>query len=152
MVSAERAASTTDGPLPQRPPSSPAETVPSRRPGLDVVDRRRAAAQSRRRQATVLRALGALLVVGSLAATAVAHAVVASNQQQLDILQSQLTQTLIAQQGLQVARAELESPGESCTSRKASLEWSYPVRYPICRRSIRGLRSPSPKPRPPKPP
>jgi len=106
MVSTARAPSATaTRQSPRVPQGQQADS-----PRLDVLDRRDAAAQSRRRQATILRSLGALLVVGALAATAVAHAVVASDQQRLDTLQSQLTQTLIRQQGLQLARAELESP------------------------------------------
>jgi hypothetical protein len=108
MVSAARAALSTT----RQSTGSvvPAQEEPAGSPKLDVPDRRTAAAQSRRRQATILRTLGALLVVGALAATAVAHALVASDQQRLDTLQSQLTQMLIQQQGLQLTRAELESP------------------------------------------
>lgn len=82
----------------------------SSRPRLDVVERRRDKARSARRQVTVLRAMGAFLVVGTLGITAAAHTFVASDQQRIDALQIQLSQTLSAQQNLQIARAELESP------------------------------------------
>ena len=80
------------------------------RPSLDVVDRRRAASRSNRRRADMLRGLGVMFVVGALAVTAAAHTFVASDQQRIDTLQSQLTQTLAEQQDLQLSRAELESP------------------------------------------
>jgi cell division protein FtsL len=51
-----------------------------------------------------------MFVVGALAVTAAAHTFVASDQQRIDTLQSQLTQTLAEQQDLQLSRAELESP------------------------------------------
>ena len=60
--------------------------------------------------ANLLRGLGVMCVVGALAVTAAAHAFVASDQQRIDTLQGQLTQTLAQQQDLQLARAELESP------------------------------------------
>jgi cell division protein FtsB len=95
----------------------PVEEVPSPRPDsgaarprLDVVDRRLRASSSTRRQAKVLKALGALFVVGAFGVTAVAHTFVASDQQRIDALQGQLGQALATQQELQVARAELESP------------------------------------------
>jgi len=109
MVSAARTASSTTAESPGYSASPPQEELADS-PKFDVLNRRDAAAQSRRRQANLLRTLGSLLVVGALAATAAAHALVASDQQRLDTLQSQLTQTLIQQQGLQLARAELESP------------------------------------------
>ncbi len=65
---------------------------------------------SRQRQATVLRGLGVLFVVGALGLSSAAHALVASDQQRIDNLQVQLTRTLVEQQGLQLSRAELESP------------------------------------------
>jgi len=86
------------------------ESPRSGHPKLDVVDRRRSALRTTRRQVTVLRGLGVLAVMGALAATAVAHAVVAAGQQRIDTLQGQVTQTLVEQQDLQLARAELESP------------------------------------------
>jgi hypothetical protein len=110
MVSAARDAPAPAPDLAQQSSPPRPEDPRQDRPKLDVDDRRRASSQPRRRQATVLRALGALFVVGALAATAVAHAVVASGQQRLDTLQGQLTQTLVQQQSLQLARAELESP------------------------------------------
>jgi hypothetical protein len=58
----------------------------------------------------VLRALGALFVVGALGVTAAAHTLVASDQQRIDNLHGRLTQTLAEQQDLQLTRAELESP------------------------------------------
>ncbi len=82
----------------------------SGRPKLDLVDRRRSSGRTARRQATLLRGLGVLVVLGALAGTAVAHAVVAAGQQRIDTLQGQVTQTLVEQQNLQLARAELESP------------------------------------------
>jgi cell division protein FtsL len=51
-----------------------------------------------------------MFVVGALSLTAAAHAFVASDQQRIDNLQAQLTETLAEQQGLQLSRAELESP------------------------------------------
>ena len=51
-----------------------------------------------------------MFVVGALAVTAAAHTFVASDQQRIDTLQGQLTQTLAQQQDLQLSRAELESP------------------------------------------
>jgi len=63
-----------------------------------------------RRRATVLRGLGVLVVLGALAGTAIAHAMIAAGQQRIDTLQRQVTQTLVEQQNLQLARAELESP------------------------------------------
>ena len=51
-----------------------------------------------------------MFVVGALAVTAAAHTFVASDQQRIDTLQSQLTQTLAEQQDLQLSRAELASP------------------------------------------
>ncbi len=82
----------------------------SGRPKLDVVDRRRSAMRTARRQATALRGLGVLVVLGALAGTAVAHAMVAAGQQRIDTLQGQVTKALVEQQNLQLARAELESP------------------------------------------
>jgi len=75
-----------------------------------VVERRRAAARSVRRRVNLLRGLGVMCVVGALAVTAAAHTFVASDQQRIDALQSQLSQALAAQQNLQLTRAELESP------------------------------------------
>jgi cell division protein FtsB len=98
------------------PSTLPAEKAPSPRhgsggrPRLDVVDRRQPAASRERRQATVLKALGAMFVVGALAVTAAAHTFVASDQQRIDALQSQLSSTLATQQDLQLSRAQLESP------------------------------------------
>jgi len=80
------------------------------RPKLDVVDRRLRASRSTRRQANVLKALGVSFVLGALAVTAAAHTFVASDQQQIDNLQGQLSRALATQQELQVSRAELESP------------------------------------------
>ena len=95
----------------------PVEEAPSSRPDpgaarptLDVVDRRIRASSSTRRQAKVLKALGALFVLGAFGVTAAAHTFVASDQQRIDALQVQLGQALATQQELQVARAELESP------------------------------------------
>ena len=58
----------------------------------------------------MLRGLGVMFVVGALAVTAAAHTFVASDQQRIDTLQGQLSQTLAEQQDLQLTRAELESP------------------------------------------
>ncbi len=85
------------------------ETTESR-PRLDVVERRRDRTRSVRRQARLLRTMGVLLVVGALGVTAAAHTFVASDQERVDALQLQLSQTLAAQQDLQIARAQLESP------------------------------------------
>jgi len=94
----------------REPAPSRRDSTTAGRPRLGVVDRRRHATRAHRRQARVLRALGALFVVGALGVTAVAHTFVASYQQRIDILQGQLTQTLAEQQDLQLSRAELESP------------------------------------------
>jgi cell division protein FtsL len=75
-----------------------------------VVERRRAAARSVRRRVNLLRGLGVMFVVGALAVTAAAHTFVASDQQRIDALETQLSQALAAQQNLQLSRAELESP------------------------------------------
>jgi len=80
------------------------------RPRLDVVDRSRRATRTLHRQARVLRTLGVMFVVGALAITAAAHTFVASDQQRIDSLQTELTQSLAEQQDLQLSRAELESP------------------------------------------
>ena len=48
------------------------------------------------------------------------HTFVASDQQRIDTLQSQLTQTLAEQQDLQLSRAELESPAASAGHRRAA--------------------------------
>jgi cell division protein FtsB len=95
-------------PVEEVPSSRPDSGAP--RPSLDVVDRRLRASSSTRRQAKVLKALGALFVVGAFGVTAAAHTFVASDQQRIDALQGQLGQALATQQELQVARAELESP------------------------------------------
>ncbi|MGD0943278.1 MAG: hypothetical protein ABR972_03240 [Acidimicrobiales bacterium] len=86
------------------------EELGASRPRLDVVDRRLRASRSVHRQANLLRALGVLLVVGALAVTAAAHTFVASDQQRVDALQAELSQSLGEQQDLQLSRAELESP------------------------------------------
>ncbi|MGD0983529.1 MAG: hypothetical protein ABSA65_06895 [Acidimicrobiales bacterium] len=111
MASAARSVSNAARALPALEPgtSRPAEAGSSR-PRLDVVERRRAAARSVRRRVNLLRGLGVMFVVGALAVTAAAHTFVASDQQRIDALQNQLTQALAAQQDLQLARAELESP------------------------------------------
>ena len=111
MASAARSVSNAAQALPALEPgtSRPAEAGSSR-PRLDVVERRRAAARSVRRRVNLLRGLGVMFVVGALAVTAAAHTFVASDQQRIDALQNQLTQALAAQQDLQLARAELESP------------------------------------------
>ena len=101
---AARRLPTSDAPAP-----GPGELSP-RRPKLDIVDRRLKASRSVHRQANVLRGLGVLFVVGALAVTAAAHTFVASDQQRIDALQAQLTQSLVSQQDLQISRAELESP------------------------------------------
>jgi cell division protein FtsL len=110
-MAAARADSLTERRLPasDAPSADPGELSP-RRPKLDVVDRRLRASRSVHRQANVLRALGVMFVVGALAVTAVAHTLVASDQQRIDTLQSQLAQSLTNQQNLQISRAELESP------------------------------------------
>jgi cell division protein FtsL len=109
MATAARAVSTAARALPAREPArEPASARP--RPRLDVVDRRRAGSRSSHRKANTLRGLGVMFVVGALAVTAAAHTFVASDQQRIDTLQSQLTQTLAEQQDLQLSRAELESP------------------------------------------
>ena len=111
MAVSARSVSTAARALPAHEPgtSRPSETGPAR-PRLDVVERRRAAARSVRRRVRLLRRLGVMFVVGALAVTAAAHTFVASDQQRIDALQSQLTQALAAQQNLQLTRAELESP------------------------------------------
>lgn len=88
----------------------PRDKAAPRSPRLSVVDQRRALTRARRRQALVLRTLGVALVVGALAAAAIAHGVVASQQQRLNALQTEVGQSLIAQQDLQLARAQLEAP------------------------------------------
>jgi cell division protein FtsL len=109
MATAARAVSTAARALPAREPArEPASSRP--RPRLDVVDRRRAGSRSSHRKANTLRGLGVMFVVGALAVTAAAHTFVASDQQRIDTLQSQLTQALAEQQDLQLSRAELESP------------------------------------------
>ena len=95
-------------PADEAPSSLPGQGAP--RPKLDVVDRRLRASRSTRRQANVLKAIGAMFVVGAFAVTAAAHTFVASDQQRIDTLQGQLSRVLAAQQELQVSRAELESP------------------------------------------
>ncbi|MGO9334670.1 MAG: hypothetical protein ACLQCU_11605 [Acidimicrobiales bacterium] len=111
MASAARAVSTAARGLPAREPASPRpDHSDAARPRLDVVDRGRAASRSSRRRANVLRGLGVLLVVGALVVTAAAHTLVASDQERVDTLQAQLTQTLAEQQDLQLSRAELASP------------------------------------------
>ncbi|MGO9581910.1 MAG: hypothetical protein ACLP36_03800 [Acidimicrobiales bacterium] len=90
--------------------SSRPEEQGASHPRLDVVDRRRRASPPVHRQANLLRALGVLLVVGALAVTAAAHTFVASDQQRVDTLQAELSQSLGEQQDLQLSRAELESP------------------------------------------
>jgi len=111
MASTARAVSAAARGLPTREPASPRPAgAGETRPSLDVVDRRRAASQSNRRRAGMLRGLGVMFVIGALAVTAAAHTFVASDQQRIDTLQSQLTQTLAEQQDLQLSRAELESP------------------------------------------
>lgn len=111
MASTARAISAAARGLTKREPASsrPADAGETR-PSLDVVDRRRAASRSNRRRAGMLRGLGVMFVVGALAVTAAAHTFVASDQQRIDTLQSQLSQTLAEQQDLQLSRAELESP------------------------------------------
>jgi len=110
MAGAARAASAAAGRLPARESaSSRPGDLDAGRPRLDVVERG-AASRTRRRQVNVLRGLGVLLVVGALAATAAAHALVASDQQRIDTLQGELTQSLVEQQGLQLSRAQLGSP------------------------------------------
>ncbi len=111
MASTARAISAAARGLTKREPASsrPADAGEAR-PSLDVVDRRRAASRSNRRRAGMLRGLGVMFVVGALAVTAAAHTFVASDQQRIDTLQSQLSQTLAEQQDLQLSRAELESP------------------------------------------
>ena len=119
MVAGVPAASTVARrPSAPDPASSLAEEEWAERPQLDLLDRRLAASRRRRaslarvgrRQVTLLRCLGVLFVGGSLAVTATAQALVASDQQRIDTLQGQLTLTVAEQQGLQVSRAELESP------------------------------------------
>ncbi|MFZ2058107.1 MAG: hypothetical protein WAV54_11940 [Acidimicrobiales bacterium] len=111
MAGAARAVSTAARGLPAREPASSRPDHPgAARPRLDVVDPRRVASRSNRRRAKVLRGLGVLLVVGALVVTAAAHALVASDQERVDTLQAQLTQTLAEQQDLQLSRAELASP------------------------------------------
>ncbi len=106
-----RAVQTTARRLAAREPApAPPSDAGGGRPRLDVVDRRREASRSVQRRANLLRGLGVMCVVGALAVTAAAHAFVASDQQRIDTLQGQLTQTLAQQQDLQLARAELESP------------------------------------------
>ncbi|MGO9962316.1 MAG: hypothetical protein ACLPUG_02670 [Acidimicrobiales bacterium] len=111
MASTARSVSTAARALPAHEPgtSRPSETGPAR-PRLDVVQRRRAAARSVRRRVNLLHGLGVMFVVGALAVTAAAHTFVASDQQRLDVLKSQLSQALATQQNLQLTRAELESP------------------------------------------
>jgi len=111
MASTARSVSTAARAMPAHEPgtSRPSETGPAR-PRLDVVERRRAAERSVRRRVNMLRGLGVLFVVGALAVTAAAHAFVASDQQRVDGLESQISQALAAQQDLQLSRAELESP------------------------------------------
>ena len=94
-----------------------------------------------RRQATVLKALGAMFVVGASAVTAAAHTFVASDQQRIDTLQSQLTQTLADQQDLQLARAELESPARVLPLPSTSSAWSRRARSPTWPLWTRGRRS-----------
>ena len=110
MASAARAVSTAARGLPAREPASRPDHPGAARPRLDVVDRRLAASRSSRRRANLLRGLGVLLVVGALVVTAAAHTLVASDQERVDTLQAQLTQTLAEQQDLQLSRAELASP------------------------------------------
>ena len=82
------------------------------RPRLDVVDRSRRATRTLHRQAKVLRTLGVMFVVGALAITAAAHTFVASDQQRIDSLQTELTQSLAEQQDLQLSprRARVPPP------------------------------------------
>ena len=111
MAGAARAVSTAARGQPAREPeSSRPDDVGAPRPRLDVVSRRRAESRSSHRRANLLRGLGVLFIVGALAVTAAGHALVASDQQRIDTLQGQLTQTLAEQQDLQLSRAELESP------------------------------------------
>lgn len=86
------------------------EDRPARRPPLGLVDRRRRAARTARRQVAVLRTLSLLFVVGALGVTAAAHTLVASDQQRIDGLQSELSASLATQQQLRLTRAQLESP------------------------------------------
>jgi len=109
MAEASRVASSPTRRAPAGELSSPHEDSEPDRPKLDVVDNRRATSSTSRRQAVMLRALGVLFVVGALATTAVAHALLASQQQRVDTLQSQLGQAVVTQQDLQLSRAELES-------------------------------------------
>ncbi len=111
MASTARAVSAAARGLPRsEPASSRPAGADEARPSLDVVDPRRTASRSNRRRAGMLRGLGVMFVVGALAVTAAAHTFVASDQQRIDILQGQLSQTLAEQQDLQLSRAELESP------------------------------------------
>ncbi len=109
MTPAARAASSAARALSRSETASPRPEDASR-PRLDVVDRRLRASRTLHRQANLLRTFGVLLVVGALAVTAAAHTLVASDQQRIDTLQAQLTQTVAEQQDLQLSRAELESP------------------------------------------
>ena len=109
-MAAARAASTARRlPLSEPASSRPDELGPSR-PRLDVVDRSTLASRAVHRQANLLRFLGVMFVVGALAVTAAAHTLVASDQQRIDALQTQLSQNLALEQDQQIARAELESP------------------------------------------
>jgi cell division protein FtsB len=109
-VSARDATATARRLAASQPASSQPEDQIAPRPRLDVVERRRSESRSLRRQAKVLRALGVAFVVGALAVTAAAHTFVASDQQRIDALQTQLTETVAQQQDLQISRAELEAP------------------------------------------
>ena len=68
----------------------------------------------------LLRGLGVMFVVAALAVTAAADTFVASDQQRIDALETQLSQALAAQQNLQLTRAELESPSRCSPSRNVT--------------------------------
>lgn len=81
------------------------------RPTLRLVDDRRLHVTSRRHRARLLLVLTGILVIGSLFAVVICHAMLVTGQGRLDGLEQQVTEEQTRYQALRLEVAELEAPG-----------------------------------------
>lgn len=81
------------------------------RPTLRLVDDRRLHVTSRRHRARLLLVLTGILVIGSLFAVVICHAMLVTGQGRLDRLEQQVTEEQTRYQALRLEVAELEAPG-----------------------------------------
>jgi hypothetical protein len=106
--------------------AQPARKAPEARPALGVVDRRHLLERARRRQAVALFVLAALCIAGPLLVSALANALVATDQVRSDSLQTQIASALQTQQELQLKRAQLMSSPDIFSVAETHLHMVFP--------------------------